>query len=101
MELGSEVVIASENRNIILWSLWELLYKVPACIYIIYTSTIIIICLHWCHSLCLSGKFEVVFLSSAIGHEQTVLVIMLKCFSRINRYLAVSKRGKVKIVKVQ
>lgn len=46
------------------------------------------------------GKFEVVFLSSAIGHEQTVLVVMLKSTSRINRYLAINKKGKVQITKV-
>lgn len=46
------------------------------------------------------GKFEIVFLSSAIGHEQTVLVVMLKSFSRINRYLAINKKGKVQITKV-
>ena len=46
------------------------------------------------------GKFEIVYLSSAIGHEQTVLVIMLKCFSRMNRYLAINRKGKVKVNKV-
>jgi len=46
------------------------------------------------------GKFEVVFLSSAMGHEQTVLVVMLKSCSRINRYLTINSKGKVKMSKV-
>lgn len=47
------------------------------------------------------GKFEIVFLSSAIGHEQTVLVVMLKSFSRMNRYLAINQKGKVQVTKVR
>ena len=47
------------------------------------------------------GKFEVVYLSSAMGHEQTVLVVMFKSFSRINRYLTINTKGKIKMSKVR
>lgn len=36
-----------------------------------------------------------------MGHEQTVLIVMLKIFSRTNRYLAINQKGKLKITKVR
>ncbi len=52
------------------------------------------------HVLFNVGKFEVVFLSSAIGHELSVLVVMLKSFSQMNYYLAINQKGKIKMTKV-